>query len=126
VTDMQVLLAQAIKSRRWATDRGLWDELGARLTGDRSPKLKIIEGREALLKVLCGLVPQHPLYSLAKYTPKVECTIGIVQPGISMSKLNAQLADDPIPIPAQQVSELLTVWHDAVSLTSALAIVASG
>jgi hypothetical protein len=108
-----------------ATDRGLWEELGARLAGERTPELKIIEGREALLKVLCGLVPDHSLYSLAKYAPKIECTIGIVQPGISVSKLDGQLASNPIPIPAQQVSELLTVWHDAVSLTSALAIVAS-
>jgi helicase-like protein len=125
VKDMQVLLAQAIKSRRWSTDRGLWDELGARLVGERSPALKIIEGREVLLRALCGLYPEHPVYSMAKYAPRVKCTIGIVQPGMSLSRLNEQLRLDPIPIPAQQVSELLTVWHDAVSLTSALAIVAS-
>lgn len=124
VTDVQVLLAQAIKSRRWATDRGLWDELGARLAGTRSPRLKIIEGSETLLKVLCGLVPEHSRYSLAKYTPNVDCTIGIVQPGISIELLHTQLASDSTPIPAQQISELLTVWHDAVSLTCALSIVA--
>ncbi|MBN7435543.1 DEAD/DEAH box helicase family protein [Mycobacteroides abscessus subsp. abscessus] len=125
VSDVQVVLAQAIKCRRWATDRGLWDELGARLVGNRSPRLRIIEGREGLLRVLCGLVPEHSMYSFAKFVPKVNCTIGIVQPGISFSKLNAQRAANPIPISAQQVSELLTVWHDAVSLTSTLAIVAS-
>ncbi|PQD99901.1 helicase [Mycobacterium sp. EPG1] len=125
VTDVQVLLAQAIKSRRWATDRGLWEELGARMTGSRQPPLKIIEGRRKLLEILCGLVPDREKYSLCKYTPNVECTIGIVQPGISLSMLDAQLASDPIPIPAQQVSELMTVWHDAVSLASGLEIVAS-
>ncbi|WP_409429178.1 DEAD/DEAH box helicase [Mycobacterium sp. SMC-11] len=125
VSDLQVLLAQAIKSRRWATDRGLWEELGARLVGDRHPRLRVIEGREGLLKVLCGLVPEHPLYSFVKFVPKINCTIGIVQPGISLSQLNGQLILEPVPTSAQQIAELLTVWHDAVSLTSGLSIVAS-
>jgi len=33
VTDMQVVVAQAIKSRRWLTDRGLWKELADRYSG---------------------------------------------------------------------------------------------
>jgi hypothetical protein len=41
VGDLQVLLAQAIKSRRWATDRGLWVELGARLSGQKAPRLTV-------------------------------------------------------------------------------------
>ncbi|WP_083211241.1 DEAD/DEAH box helicase family protein [Mycolicibacterium porcinum] len=125
VGDLQVLLAQAIKSRRWATDRGLWSELGARLVGEKAPRITVLDGREGLLKILCGRVPDHPLYSLARYAPVVDCTIGIVQPGLSMSKLKQQLALDPIPLSAQQVSELLTVWHDAVSNISTLTIIAS-
>jgi len=125
IGDLQVLLAQAIKSRRWATDRGLWAEFGARLAGEKTPKLTIIEGREVLLKVLCGQLPEHPRYSFAKYTPHVNCTIGIVQPGLSMSKLKQELELDPVPQSAQQVSELLTVWHDAVATTSMLTVIAS-
>jgi len=122
VTDLQEVLAQAIKSRRWATDRGLWHELGARLVGERSPKLIIREGSDVLLQVLCGRFPEHALFSFAKYTPTVQCTIGIVQPGLSLPQLKQQLQHDPIPLSAQQISELLTVWHDAVSATCALAI----
>jgi superfamily II DNA or RNA helicase len=125
VGDLQVVLAQAIKSRRWATDRGLWSELGARLVGEKAPKLTVLEGREVLLEILCGRRPEHSLYSFARYTPILDCMIGIVQPGLSMSELKRQLALDPVPPSAQQISELLTVWHDAVSETSALTIVAS-
>jgi superfamily II DNA or RNA helicase len=122
VTDLQEVLAQAIKSRRWATDRGLWQELGARLVGERFPRLIILEGSEVLLQVLCGRFPEHALFSFARYTPTVRCTIGIVQPGLSLSQLKQQLEVDPIPLSAQQICELLTVWHDAVSATCALII----
>ncbi|QQG96741.1 DEAD/DEAH box helicase family protein [Mycobacteroides chelonae] len=125
VKDLQVLLAQAIKSRRWATDRGLWSELGARLVGEKSPKLTVCEGSETLLKILCGRVPEHPRYSFARYTPMVDCNIGIVQPGLSMSMLREELARNPVPLSAQQVCELLTVWHDAVSTVSKLTVIAS-
>ncbi|WP_081346479.1 DEAD/DEAH box helicase [Mycobacteroides chelonae] len=125
ITDLQVLLAQAIKSRRWATDHGLWSELGARLVGEKSPKLTVLEGRETLLKILCGHVPGHQHYSFARYTPTVDCTIGIVQPGLSLSALRGQLALDPVPLSAQQATELLTVWHDVVSPVGKLTVIAS-
>ncbi len=38
VTDFEVVSAQAIKSRRWPTDRGLWPHLGARLRGTEYPR----------------------------------------------------------------------------------------
>jgi hypothetical protein len=51
--------------------------------------------------------------------------IGVVQPGLSMSTPKQKLALDPVPQSAQQVSELLTVWHDAVSTVTTLTIIAS-
>jgi hypothetical protein len=40
VTDFEVVSAQAVKSRRWPTDRGLWSHLGARLRGTEYPRAR--------------------------------------------------------------------------------------
>jgi len=116
ITDMQVVTAQAIKSRRWATDRTLWSELAARLSGRTGPPLTIVSGSRTLLRVLLGEDGRHPAYWLTTRAPIVECEVGIAQPGLSLKGLQNDLASDTPSIPAQQIRELLTVWHDAVAL----------
>jgi hypothetical protein len=112
---MQVVVTQAFKSRRWATDSTLWRTMRRRYMGEEAPTLKLVEGRPRLFEVLCGMVDEHPRYSLDRFPPAVTCEIGIVQPGLSYEKLEAHLAMEDVPLAAQQVRELLTVCNDAIT-----------
>lgn len=126
VDDMQVVTAQAIKSRRWVTDSTLWSELGERLTGTSSPRLRIVEGSERLLRVLTGQNSDHEDWSLTKRPPRVaDCEIGIVQPGLSYEALTNQLQQSPVPTSAQQIRDLLAVWHDAIAHISSATLIVS-
>lgn len=115
VTDLQVVVTQAFKSRRWATDATLWRTMRRRYLGEEAPALKLVEGRPRLFEALCGMVSDHPRYSLDRFPPSVTCEIGIVQPGLSYPQLKADLALENVPLAAQQVRELLTVCNDAVT-----------
>ena len=112
VPDMQVVTAQAIKSRRWLTDLSLWEELGRRLDGESSPRLVIHDGSERLLRVLLGRNSSHPSWALDQRTRLVRGEVVIVQPGLSWSKLDDKLAAGELF--AQQVRDLLAVFDDAV------------
>jgi hypothetical protein len=112
VGDMQVVVAQAIKSRRYVTDRNLWTTLGDRLDGTAGPKAVCIEGSTRLLNVLCGK-SKHETWSITQRPPSVSGHIGIVQPGLSWGTLAADLGNDVPSLAARQIRELLTVWHDA-------------
>lgn len=116
VGDMQVVVAQAIKSRRWATDRTLWAELGARLSGRSGPKLTVVEGSETLLRIICGEDKRHPAFSLTTRGPRIDCEVGIAQPGLALQNLRDDLNSATPSRSSQQIRELLTVWHDAVAL----------
>jgi len=96
------------------TDRRLWPELGKRYAGQSAPALTLVEGRRRLFELLCGLEDRHPRYSFERFPPHVECEMGIAQPGLSLSRLQGQLAGAAVPIPAQQVRDLMPVWHDTV------------
>ncbi|WP_155357663.1 DEAD/DEAH box helicase [Acrocarpospora macrocephala] len=115
VKDMQEVIAQAIKSRRWITDRSLWAELGARLAGRSSPAIRVVRGSERLLRVLCGENAIHPQWSIKERAPIITGCIGIAQPGLSLSELHKELRSSHPRMAAQQIRELLTVWHDATS-----------
>lgn len=125
VEDLQVVTQQAIKSRRYITDRDLWKTLGARLIGKDSPPINVVEGSHTALLVLCGQNPDHPTWSIARRAPVVTGRIGIAQPGLSMTKLRADLATDSPSIAARQIREFLTVLHDATSSICDLAVLAS-
>lgn len=99
--------------------------MGARLIGRSKPALTIIEGSTRLLRILCGEDERHPRYSLARYTPTVSCEISIAQPGLTISGLRKELATTPPDQSAQQIRELLTVWHDAVSAISTATLLSS-
>jgi hypothetical protein len=89
VTDMQVVIAQAIKSRRWLTDRGLWKEMADRYSGASSPALKLVDGSdsEGLLRAVLGLIPDHPAWSLTNRPTQVRGTVVVAQPGLSWTQL---------------------------------------
>ena len=82
VGDFEVVSAQAIKSRRWRTDRQLWAHLGARLEGTEDPPAILVEGCRRQLEVLLGLQARWRRL-LTRRTPSVVGRIGIVQPGLS-------------------------------------------
>jgi hypothetical protein len=112
VIDLQEVVAQAIKSRRWITDPGFWTELGKRLTGASKPKATVVYGRTRQLLVICGAAGRAENLSFARSRPLVQGTVAIVQPGLSYKKLRTQLNTEILS--AVQVRDLLTVFHDSV------------
>jgi hypothetical protein len=116
VTDIQEVVAQAIKSRRWITDPGFWTELGKRLTGKSSPKATVQHGLKRQLLVLCGQAGRAENISFTRTRPVVRGTVAIVQPGLSYRKLRSELDDDKLS--AVQIRDLLAVFHDSVSQIS--------
>lgn len=112
VTDMQEVVAQAIKSRRWMTDVGFWKELGAHLKGRANPPLAVIEGSSRLLSVLCGEEFRRARWSFTERRPLVTGTVGIVQPGLSCKTFETRVAGGDLS--AIQVRDLLAVFHDSV------------
>jgi hypothetical protein len=118
VTDLQEAVAQAIKSRRWVTDVRLWEELGARLCGRAAPTATVIDGNPRLLEVLCGEAPRWSRMSLRRSTPIVTGHIAIVQPGLSHHLLDQEMAMPTPGLSAVQTRDLLTVFHDSVSLVA--------
>lgn len=125
VTDMQIVIAQAIKSRRWLTDRGLWKEMADRYSGRSSPALKLVDGsgNESLLRVLLGLVPSHPAWSLTMRPAQLRGTVVIAQPGLSWTRLKAEVAKNDLS--AIQIRDLIAVFDDALGALGASAMVCS-
>jgi superfamily II DNA or RNA helicase len=70
VTDVEVAVAQAVKSRRWVTDTRVWRELGARLAGRANPPARLVQapdgGSRLLLEVLLGERERLNRFSLAR------------------------------------------------------------
>jgi hypothetical protein len=123
VGDLQEVVAQGIKSRRWITDPGFWAELGKRLTGQASPKATVQDGSLEQLLVLCGQAGRAENLSFTRTRPVVRGTIAIVQPGLSYSKLRAGLDDEQLS--AVQIRDLLAVFHDSVSQVASTLMVCS-
>lgn len=112
VTDLQEVIAQAIKSRRWITDPEFWEELDRRLTGVRSPAATLVEGRLSALRILCGHGDRSVAFN--KTRPVVTGRIGIVQPGLSLAALSTALLSRS-SLSAKQSRDLLAVFHDSAS-----------
>ena len=112
VTDFEVVTAQAVKSRRWPTDRQLWDQLAARLSGRSHPEAILVEGNRRQLEVLLGLHTRWATMSLTRRKPSVVGGIGIAQPGLSRAQLDLDLGVGATS--ALQIVQLLSVFRDAV------------
>lgn len=123
VTDFEVVTAQAIKSRRWPTDRQLWARLGERLEGREHPPAVLVDGNASQLRVVLGLDPTSDDSSFAKRKPAVISTIGIVQPGLSLAQLETKAATGDIS--AVQIVQLLSTFRDAVMQVADAAVVTS-
>lgn len=123
VVDFEVVSAQAIKSRRWPTERSLWSHLAARLQGTEHPAAVLVEGRQRQLEVLLGLHTRWEAMSLDRQRPSVVGQIGIVQPGLSRQQLTTDLSNGTTS--AVQIAQLLTVFSDAVSAVAQPLVVAS-
>lgn len=112
VGDFEEVAAQAIKSRRWPTERSLWTHLGDRLEGVEHPKLVVVEGSLRKLEVLLGLRPRWERLSLPRRRPSVIGHIGIVQPGLGKVQFEQAIAAGNNS--AVQITQLLSVFRDAV------------
>jgi superfamily II DNA or RNA helicase len=125
VTDMQVVIAQAIKSRRWLTDRGLWREMADRYSGLSSPALKLVDGSdsEGLLRAVLGLIPDHRAWSLNERPAQVRGTVVIAQPGLSWTQLEAEVEQNDLS--AIQIRDLLAVFDDSLGALGESALVCS-
>ncbi|MBN7384528.1 type III restriction enzyme res subunit [Mycobacteroides abscessus subsp. massiliense] len=123
VTDMEVVVAQAIKSRRWLTERELWQEMADRYSGLSSPALKLIDGSECLLRAFLGLVPGHPGWSLTNRPFQLRGTVVIAQPGLSWNQLKAGVEQNQLS--AIQIRDLLAVFDDSLGTLGESALVCS-
>lgn len=114
VTDMEVLVAQAVKSRRHFHDPDFWHRLGRRLSGAEGPALNLVSGSSLrLLQVALGLVPEHASLSIADSNRPILGKVVMVQPGLSLDALQKHLVREAPDLASQQVRELLTIAHDA-------------
>lgn len=116
VGDMQVVVAQAIRSRRSVTSTNLWEQIGRRLDGTESPVATLVEGSDSpdVLRRRLGLEPSVPgdPEPWTVRQPVVSATIGIAQPGLGAALLRTQLATAPVPPAAQSIRELFSVLSD--------------
>lgn len=123
VTDLEVVLAQAAKSRRWFTDAGLWDELARRLNGLASPPLRIMSGDPDRLRTLLAPASEQDPWTLVTARPTLQGEIVIAQPGLSWGSLVQRLQTDDLA--AIQIRDLLSVCNDAVGALADTVIVGS-
>ncbi|THI99050.1 DEAD/DEAH box helicase [Nocardioides sp.] len=112
VTDVEVVGAQAAKSRRWFSDPDLFTEMSARYVHGKSPVLTVVDGDDGLLTELLSPRSEQRPWTLLDARPVVRGEIVVAQPGLSWSKLEAKLATNDLS--AVQIRDLLCVLDDAV------------
>lgn len=129
IKDFQEVVAQAVRSRRQFPSTALWTELGRRLTGQARPLATLVDGSDdaELLHRRLGLGDGDDAEApWSRQYPVVRGTLGIVQPGLSVEALRAELNADPVPPGAQSLRELFSVLADtALSDGADLVLVAS-
>jgi superfamily II DNA or RNA helicase len=129
IKDFQEVVSQALRSRRWFTSATLWDELGSRLAGAKSPHASLVDGSDPrdVLERRVGLADAEdgePQWS--RQFPVVRGRLGIVQPGLSAGAFFDQLRSTPVAPTAQSLRELFGVLSDtAVSDGTELEFVVS-
>jgi superfamily II DNA or RNA helicase len=123
VTDIEVVGAQAAKSRRWFTDPEFFVEMSRRLRGEASPRLTILHGDEDLLKSLLEEPTEGAPWTLVGARPVVRGEIVIAQPGLSWGALGADLTNNHLS--AVQIRDLLCIFDDAVGSLATTRVVCS-
>jgi hypothetical protein len=127
VEDFDKVVAQAIRSRHWFKSRRLWQELGMRLTGARSPSASIVaasdnEKEQKMLLGIAGATNNDARQPWTRTMPVVRGCICIAQPGLSRQKFMQVVEDDES---ARGVTQLLTVLKDTAH-ADALEVVVLG
>lgn len=123
VTDLEVVVAQAIKSRRWFADPGVWREMEGRLNGTKSPPLRVIDGDEELLGSLLLPPTDAQPWTLMGSAAALRGDIVIAQPGLAWGKFETKLQAHDLS--ATQVRDLLSVFNDAVGNLATTRVVCS-
>ena len=120
ITDLQVVVAQALRSRRFLPSRRIWEKVHRRLSGTEFPPLTLVDEshREQHLRARLGFDhdgrwPNGWRRSWRVLQPKPEARIVVVQPGLSKSSLRDQLARSSSPSSsASDALSLLSVVQD--------------
>lgn len=126
VDDLEKVVAQAIKSRRWVKSQRLWSELSDRYSQQATPHAQVVTGSddEARLRVHLGLQEGNEgTPNWLETNPVVHGRICIAQPGLSYEQFAA-------PTPQQEaaadgIRNLLTVLRDTAQ-ADALDVVVLG
>lgn len=112
VTDIEVVGAQAAKSRRWFSDPDFFTEMSARYVHGNRPVLTVVEGDGDLLTDLLSPKSEQRPWTLLDAKPVIRGEIVVAQPGLSWSTLETRLAENDLS--AVQIRDLLCVLNDAV------------
>ena len=98
ITDLQVVIAQALRSRRFIPSRQLWEKLHKRLSQCEFPYLTLVNGSDHE-RFLCARLGfnrsgQRSVWprSWRVLQPTPEAKIVIVQPGLSKQDIREQAA----------------------------------
>jgi superfamily II DNA or RNA helicase len=112
INELQVVVAQAIRSRRWFPSLNLWPELAMRLAGPRRPAAVLQPGSDdpSYLMQLLALepAPHDDFVPWVQRAPTIRGHIAVVQPGLSC---HAAL-DEPNDGSESGVRQLLSVLAD--------------
>jgi hypothetical protein len=114
IEDLQVVVAQALRSRRWFTSTKFWGEVAARLTKQTKPYITVVDGSDdpAGLEVRLGIREEPQTAPWTQSLPSVQGLIGIAQPGLGLAEFEQELAVDPVPPGADGLRQLLSVLAD--------------
>lgn len=112
INELQVVVAQAIRSRRWFPSLNLWPELAMRLAGERRPAAVLQPGSDdpSYLMQLLELepAPHDDFVPWVKRAPTIRGHIAVVQPGLSRQAA----LDEPDDGSESGVRQLLSVLAD--------------
>lgn len=112
INELQVVVAQAIRSRRWFPSLNLWPELAMRLAGERRPTAFLQPGSDepSYLMQLLDLepAPHDDFVPWVQRAPTIRGHIALVQPGLS----RRAALDEPDDGSEAGVRQLLSVLAD--------------
>ncbi len=119
ITDLQVVIAQALRSRQFIPSRQIWEKIHRRLDQRETPFLRLVDGSdsESFLRARLGFDnvswPSGWRRSWRVLQPKPEAKIVIVQPGLSKHELFSHSAQNESPSASvQNALSLLGVVAD--------------
>jgi superfamily II DNA or RNA helicase len=127
IDDFQVVVAQAMRSRRRFNDPTLWETIRSRLRGQSSPRAELVPGSDGLSRLLVLLGEKRDsganrLERVRFGTTLVHGEIGVVQPGLSTNALNDGAVDFKSTT-KNSLHQLFGILNDTVAVTGNRAII---